>query len=113
MLVTEPMKKLRLLSLAALFRNHARYSKRKHCPHGENCCLAVLLLKREALSNITPGTGDQSAQYGIMRNASNVGFVISSVPRAALGRMKKVTSKPICIIARDVAFAPASAGQKL
>jgi hypothetical protein len=113
MLAAELMKKHKLPSFAILFRNHARYSKQKYCLHGENCYLAVLLLRQEALSNTALGIGNQSVRYGIMKNASNVEFVTSFAQRGALGRMKTATLKPICIIARDVVFAPVSAGQKL
>ncbi len=99
--------------LSVVAQNHARQPKQKSCPHGENYYLVVLLLKQEVPSNIVPGIGNHNVLCGTIRDASNVGFAFSFARRDALGKTKMATSKPICIIVRDVAFVPVSAGQKL
>jgi hypothetical protein len=71
------------------------------------------LLKRGVLNNIVPGIGSQSARYGTMKGASSAESATSFVQKAVLESEKTVTLTPTCFIARDAAFAPASAGQKL
>jgi len=58
-------------------------------------------------------TGSRSIQSGTIKGASNVEFVLSFVLRAVSGKIRKPISKPIYIIARDVAFVLVSAGQRL
>jgi hypothetical protein len=69
-------------------------------------------MNREAQVNITPVAGGRRDLSGMIRNASNVAFVMYFVRKDVSSKQKKAFSKRIWITARDAVSARMNAGRK-